>query len=135
MPPIRNASELNAQARNRNFLNSSSPQYQTVNGFTQKLLNLQDQLRGSNEIGLFDNVSKYSRNLMNLQMHNSPMVSPDALNASITRVTIDLPYFLKTPGQEDGKTGYQKLVEAGDQYGIFTKAELDEAYQLGKAIR
>ena len=130
MPPIRNARELTQQARSRNFLNSSSPEFQTVNRFTQKLLDLQDQLKGDSDVALREQVAKYSRDLMNLQMHNTPMVSPDALSTSITNVTVDLPYYLKTPGMDDGKTGYQKLVEAGDKYGTFTKAELDEAMTL-----
>lgn len=130
MPPIKNAKELSEKARSRNFLNSSSPQFQTVNKFTQKLMDLQDKLKDNSDITLKDKVEKYARDLMHLQMHNTPMVSPDALSTSITNVTVDLPYYLKTPGMDDGKTGYQKLVEAGDQYGTFTKAELDEAMTL-----
>ena len=131
MPPIRNARELTEQARNRNFLNSSSPQYQTVNRFTQKLMDLQTQLRDNTNVALKEQVTNFSRDLMNLQMHNTPMVSRDALEASITSVTVDLPYYLKTPGKGgDEKTGYQQLVEAGEKYGVFTKAELDEAMTL-----
>ena len=130
MPPIKNAKELSEKARSRNFLNSSSPQFQTVNKFTQKLMDLQDKLKDNSDITLKDKVEKYARDLMHLQMHNTPMVSPDALSTSITNVTVDLPYYLKTPGMDDGKTGYQKLVEAGDKYGTFTKAELDEAMTL-----
>ena len=131
MPPIRNARELKQQARSRNFLNSSSPQYQTVNRFTQKLMDLQDKLKSDSEKALKAQVAKYSRDLMNLQMHNTPMVSPNALNTSIIDVTVDLPYYLKTPGKgKDTRTGYQQLVEAGEKYGAFTKAELDEAMTL-----
>ena len=45
MPPVRNTRELTQQARSRNFLNSGAPQYQTVNRFTQKLMDLQDKLK------------------------------------------------------------------------------------------
>ena len=131
MPPIRNARELKQQARSRNFLNSSSPQYQTVNRFTQKLMDLQDKLKSDSEKALKAQVAKYSRDLMNLQMHDTPAVSPNTLNTSIIDVTVDLPYYLKTPGKgKDTRTGYQQLVEAGEKYGAFTKAELDEAMTL-----
>ena len=68
---------------------------------------------------------------MTLQLHGTPMAREDELSTSITEVTVDLPYYLKTPGKGgDEKTGYQQLVEAGEKYGAFTKAELDEAMTL-----
>ena len=127
MPPIKNAAELKPAA-GKGFLREGTPQYKAVNQFNQKLLDLQDKLKNTNEKNLREKVSKYSRDLMTLQMHNAPFTNKDDLETAISDVTIDLPYYLKTPekGGEE-KTGYQILVEAGAKYGTFTKAELDEA--------
>ena len=132
MPQIRNTRELREAATNRNFLNDRYPQYRTVNQFTRKLMDLQDKLKNvPEEIQLHTQVSKYAKDLMTLQMHGIPLTTEDELSTAITDVTVDLPYFLKTPTADgEEKTGYQQLVEAGDKYGVFSKAELDEALTL-----
>ncbi len=131
MPPIRNTKELKEAARSRNFLNKTSPQYQTVNRFNQKLMDLQDKLKNDGETELRSKVASLSKNLMTLQLHDSPMVKGADLSNAITDVTVDLPYSLKAPANgAGGKTGYEALVEAGAKYGVFTKQELDEAMTL-----
>ena len=132
MPPIRNTRELRETANSSNFLNRSAPQYQTVNRFNQKLMDLQDKLKDvPEEKQLLQQVSKYAKDLMTLQLHGTPMARESELSTAITDVTVDLPYFLKTPTADgEEKTGYQQLVEAGDKYGVFSKAELDEAMTL-----
>ena len=77
MPPIRNTQQLRENAGSVGFLRNGSDQYQTVNRFAQKLLDLQDALRNTNETALREQVSKYARDLMNLQLHDTPMVSAD----------------------------------------------------------
>ena len=112
MPPVRNTRELTQQARSRNFLNSGAPQYQTVNRFTQKLMDLQDKLKDvPAEMQLHQQVSKYAKDLMTLQLHGTPMAREEELSTAISDVTVDLPYYLKTPAKGgDEKTGYRQLV-------------------------
>ena len=59
--------------------------------------------------------------LMDLQMHNSYVISQASLSCAVTAATLDLPDFLKQKGRgSEGKNGYQRLVEAGGKYGSFT---------------
>ena len=102
-----------------------------------KLMDLQDKLRaelGGAELG--NQAGKFARGLMDLQMHDSSVISPASLSGAVTTVTLDLPNFLKQRGKDaEGKTGYQRLVEAGEKYGSFSREELDRALDVvGKGM-
>ena len=146
MPHIRTAQELSLYAGSVGFLNrtynrpqggTGPSEYQIVNDFSMKLMDLQDRLRaelGGAELG--NQVGKFARGLMDLQMHGSTGMSPASLSSAVAAVTLDLPNFLKQNGRDpEGKNGYQRLVEAGRKYGSFTKEELDRALDVvGKGL-
>ena len=136
MPHIRTAQQLRLYAGSVGFLNRTNNQpqsgtgpseYQIVNDFTMKLMDLQDKLRaelGGAELG--NQAGRFARGLMDLQMHDSSVITQASLGNAVTTVTLDLPNFLKQKGRDEAeKTGYQRLVEAGEKYGSFTKEELD----------
>jgi len=55
------------------------------------------------------------------------MASEESVKSAIGGITIDLPFFLTTPGKSSSQTGYERLVAAGKKYGIFRKQDLDDA--------
>ncbi len=146
MPHIRTAQQLRLYAGSVSFLNRTNNQpqsgtgpseYQIVNDFTMKLMDLQDKLRaelGGAELG--NQAGRFARGLMDLQMHDSSVITQASLGNAVTTVTLDLPNFLKQKGRDEAeKTGYQRLVEAGEKYGSFTKEELDRALDVvGKGM-
>jgi len=131
MPPIRKAKDLK-KYESGTFLRNGDPKFATVNEFNRKLMDLREKLaKDPAQAQLAERIGKYSGALMALQMHDTPMASEERLANAITDVAVDLPYFLKT--QEKGgeeKTGYQRLLEAGQEHDLFTKAELDEVLNL-----
>ncbi len=132
MPPVKDVKELRRNAYESNFLNNGSPQYQTVNSFTRKLMDLREALnQRREEPQLSDKLEKFTGDLMTLQMHDAPFVSEERLSTAISDVVIDLPYYLgqQLPGATS-KTGYDAIVEAGEKYGIFTRQEFNTAMNL-----
>ncbi len=132
MPPrIVKAKDLK-KYQSGTFLKYDTPKYNTVNAFNRKLMELRERLSGQpGQSGLAEQAGKYSGALMALQMHEAPVPGGRDLDEAIMTVSIDLPYFLKTKekGGEE-KTGYQRLLEAGQEHGLFTREELDEVLTL-----
>ena len=53
-------------------MSAQDPKYAVVNNFNRKLLDLQDKLKNTNERELSEKVSRFAKDLMTLQMHDSP---------------------------------------------------------------
>lgn len=133
MPNIRNVRDLRKYASNGTFMSAQDPKYAVANHFNRKLLDLQDKLKNTNERELSEKVSRFAKDLMTLQMHDSPMTREEDLDTAITDVTIDLPYYLKTPGKgEDEKTGYQQIVQPGKPAPEIQKESDAEVKQAGE---
>ena len=130
MPPIKNVRELKEKAQGRNFLNNGYEPYTTVQTFTRNLMELQNKLiEEPGQKQFAERVGKYANALMTLQMNGDAGVEP-RLGGAIEQMG-DLPNFLnQLQTDEKGKTGYERLVEAGEKYQVFTRAELDNALTL-----
>ena len=69
-------------------MSAQDPKYAVVNNFNRKLLDLQDKLKNTSERELSEKVSRFAKDLMTLQMHDSPMTREEDLDTAITDVTI-----------------------------------------------
>ena len=130
MPPVKDVKQLKEQAQGRNFLNNGYDPFQTVQDFTQKLITLRTKLdEQPGEQKFAKQVGDYAGALMTLQMFDAPGMEQQ-LEDAIQQMG-KLPNFLNhLQSDTDGKTGYQRLAEAGEKYQVFTKAELDNALNL-----
>ena len=120
MPKITNSYTRDAR-KNNTFMERDTPKFKTVQQFAMKLADVGDTLRRQPENRKFaEKLQEFSNNLITMQV-GKPTFKNDQIDNALWNVNQNLGKFLKEGGN------YQRLVDAGQNTGLLSQGQLDEA--------